>query len=114
MTQISNIAMGIVEGSSFNYSGIYLYYYASKPGIRRYQSQVAQEQAVSYTGSLDGEKEQKIRFLIQGHRLTVYVDDIPANRSYTLTFKQNAFYFGYRLLDNTDLSATISNLSFMP
>ena len=114
LTEVSNLAFGIVEGSSFNYSGIYLYYYASKPGAGTYRSQVTREQSPSYNGVLDIEREQKIRFLIQGNRLTVYIDEIPVGRSYTLDFKQNAFYFGYRLLENTELSVSVSKLSFAP
>ena len=112
LTKVSNIAFGIVEGSSFNYSGVYLFYYASKPGSGRYKSQITREQSPTYTGSLDIEREQSIRFLMQGNRLSVYIDDIPVGRPYILTYKQNAFYFGYRLLDNTELSTSISNLSF--
>lgn len=114
LTKVSNIAFGIVEGSSFNYSGVYLFYYASKPGSGRYKLQVTREQSPTYTGSLDIEKAQSIRFLIQGNRLSVYIDDIPVGKPYTLTYSQNAFYFGYRLLDNTELSTSISNLSFGP
>ena len=114
LTKVSNIALGIVEGSSFNYNGIYLYYYASKPGAGHYKSQVAKEQSTSYNGILDIERQQKIRFLVKGSRLTIYIDDVPVGKSYTLTFKQNAFYFGYRLLGNSDLSVSVSNLSFTP
>ncbi len=110
-TKRSNIAFGIVEGSPFNYyNGIYVYYYASKAEAGRYDIQLTKEQDVSYNGALNTDREQKIRFLLQGNRLTVYIDDVAKN-IYTLTFDQNAFYFGYRLFENTELSASVSNLT---
>jgi len=113
-TKRSNLAFGIVEGSPFNYyNGIYVYYYASKPEVSTYEAQVTKEQDVAYNGSLSVDREQKIRFLIQGKRLTVYIDGTARN-AYTLTFDQNAFYFGYRLFENTDLSSSISGLTFAP
>jgi len=113
-TKRSNLALGIVEGSPFHYAnGVYVYYYASKPEISTYEVQVAKEQDVAYNGTASVDREQKVRFLIQGKRLTVYIDDI-ARKAYTLTFNQNALYFGYRLFENTDLSASISDLTFTP
>jgi hypothetical protein len=113
-TKRSNLALGIVEGSPFNYyNGIYIYYYASKPEASAYEAQVTKEQDVAYNEILSVDREQKIRFLIQGKRLTVYIDGTAIN-AYTLTFNQNAFYFGYRLFENTDLSSAISDLTFIP
>lgn len=113
-TKRPNITFGIVEGSPFNYNnGIYVYYYASKPEVARYDMQLTKEQDVAFNSALTVDREQTIRFKIQGKRLTVYIDGIAIN-AYTLTFNQNAFYFGYRLFESTDLSASISNLTFTP
>jgi len=110
-TRISNLAFGIVEGSPFNYfNGIYVYYYGSKPDVGRFESQVTKEQDVAYNGALNSGRTQTIRFRIEGKSLTVYVDGV-AVETYTLTFKQNAFYFGYRLFEQTDLNASMSDIS---
>lgn len=112
-TRNSNLAFGIVDGSPFNYfNGIYVYYYASKPEVGRFDVQIAKEQDVSYNSALDVGRDQTIRFRVEGKLLTVYIDGV-AKAQYTLT-RQNAFYFGYRLFEQTDLNASLTELAITP
>ena len=113
-TDKSNLTFGIVEGDPFKYyNGIYLYFYAAKPGSSRYDFQLTREQDVSYSGAIDQNREQNIRFSLRGSRLTVYINGI-ARDTFTVTFKQPAFYFGFRLLEKSDLAAVVSSLVVKP
>jgi hypothetical protein len=114
LKMVSNMAFGITSSdSSFSYYGVYLYYYAANlPAVRSLVQVVREDESVDYNSALDFGRDQPVKFTLRGNTLRIYVGDLDQPISTTtLSFPKRAFYIGYRLLEKSELNATISDFS---
>ena len=109
-----NISFGITEGSPFNdYNGIYVYFYSAKPGAGSNKVQIVRNSVVYFDGSANLGDNQTIRLKVENGTLTVYINGVNHFQG-TAGFTKNAFYFGYRLFEETELNVSMTKLEMKP